>query len=290
MHVSGINVFTWDASSQNVDSSLVSLNLKGSNGKPLNISGLSEDIEISIPRTDTSSPKPEGTYFTKDTNLTMQFHTFPINEEGLSIQLEIHPVNYTDTFKAFAKKGSRPSRSNYDMIMTIPDFSSCHLNESVGYVNCSYDPYMMFIPSESLEVGAVYFVGILYEGADDSQERVRDRQRRDCLSGGRMKRSCIKYKDPPPTPKPEGFVTVKPLFDALNSHNYTLKRNSVGCRYWDPVVHRWSTKGCKVSVFISIVNNSVLPLERYVSYRPVLRGDTRDHCLQVTFIQYCFAN
>ena len=238
---------TWDASSQNVDSSVVGLDLKGSNRNSLNISNLSDDIEMYIPRTDNSQPE-EPSYFTQNENLTMQFHIFPIKEEGESILLEIHPVNDTERFQAYIKKGSRPSQEEYDISMTIPDFSSCHYNLTVGYFNCSQDPYTMFIGGQLLEVGSIYFVAVQYYGKNENQqEEALVRQKRDCADGGgRVKRSCIKYKDPPPTPKPEGLVTIKPLFDDITSHNYSLRRNSLSCRYWDPISNKWSVQGCKV--------------------------------------------
>ena len=241
------NLLTWDISNRNVDTSIVSLDLKDISGNLLNISGLSEDIEILIPRTDDSHPE-NPQYFTQNENLTMKFHTFPIKDEGESIQLWLNPVNDTERFQVYTKKGSRPTKTNYEFRMEIPDFSSCLYNTTVGFFNCSQDPYMMFIGGELLEVGSIYYVGIQYSGRhatkkDGGHSR---RQKRDCAQEYRVKRSCITYKDPPPTPKPEGLVTIKPLYDKTFSHNYSLRRNSFSCRYWDAKSNTWSVKGCKV--------------------------------------------
>lgn len=239
------NPYTWDETSPRIKSSIVTLRIKDDSGQTVKIENLADDIEIVIsdvkePIT-TNPPK----YYKKADNSTMQYHSITHTQTGGSIRLGIQPVNGSDFFSAYIKYATRPTKAEYDLKVIFPDYSSCTFDRDMKPVNCSEDPHQIYISSEFLEKLGVYFIGVMLE--DPPQKEPKSRQRRDCEPGRRVKRSCIKYKDPPsPLPGNGAYEAFIRAFNKRTDRNYSLDTMNVGCSYWDETASTWSTEGCKV--------------------------------------------
>ena len=73
------------------------------------------------------------------------------------------------------------------------------------------------------------------------------KEKRSCLSGRRRKRSCVKVKDPAPTPPQTEKVSVIPVYDSKTDQNFTLKVALGSCVYWSEKFDKWISSGCRVS-------------------------------------------
>ncbi|KAK3727528.1 hypothetical protein QZH41_006576 [Actinostola sp. cb2023] len=190
------NPYTWDKTSPRIKSSIVKLGIKDDAHQTLKIENLAEDIEFVI--SDVEEPVLDNPpqYYKNADNSTMQYHSITHTEEGGSIRLGIRPVNGSDFFAAYIKYAARPTKTDYDMKATFPNYTTCVFDRNGIPVNCSQDPHQLYIPSEFLQRKGEYFVGITLE-EPTRHEEAKSRQRRDCEPGRRVKRSCVKYKDPP---------------------------------------------------------------------------------------------
>lgn len=244
------NPYTWVQTSIRIKSTVVKLNIKDDHGNTIKIENLSEDIEITI--NDVKEPintRPLRFYKQVD-NTTLQYHTISHTEPGGSIRLSVQPTNSSDYFAAYVKYASRPTINDYKLKAIFPNFTSCKLDIHMKPVNCTEDPHQIFIPSEFLEKLGVYYIGIKFEDPpQDDNEHGKIRQRRDCEPGRRVKRSCIKYKDPPsPLPGNGAYEEFKRVFNQRTDRNYSLDSMNVGCSYWDESASTWTTEGCKVMI------------------------------------------
>lgn len=250
------NPYTWDRTSTRIKSSIIKLKIKNDMGDTVKIENLEEDIEIVLSDVEEPVTEKPPEYFKRADNSSMQYHTVDHTQPGGSIKLGVRPVNKSDSFIAYIKYETRPTHTDYDMKMIFPNYSSCIINEDLIPFNCSENPYQLVIPSDFLAKTGIYFVGIAYSEQNSAVVEVKSRKRRDCESGSRrVKRSCIKYKEPPsPLPGNGAYKEFDREFNKLIDRNYSMDTVNVGCSYWDESSSTWTTEGCKVRVtYINII-------------------------------------
>ena len=219
------------------------LQLKDDAKSPLNVTGASEDIDLYIPLDSSKIPKPH-VYFLAKQNGSMRYHRFVINTTDPPMSLRVAPVDRDDKFEIYWKYRVRPEANKDDVITTLPDYSSCTVING-KHTDCQRDPYMVLVDTSRTPVSGAYFLGIR-NIASESANRVR--RKRSCSGGDRFKRSCLQYKDPPPTLAPTGgtYQTVVPMFRSDMDFNYTMDTIKSPCLYWDAKREAWTSDGCKV--------------------------------------------
>ena len=258
------NPYSWDPSSSKVKSAVTDFSLKSTNGKVLNISGLSKPVELflTITREEEKENQTTEIYFAKPSTgfNNMRYHSVVIPSEDVMVTMIITPEDnkYVDVFLGVHRK-PKPGDGTKYFHKRLPDFSSC-LNHSVdsGYYNCSTDPYAVIVTGAVTGGLGLHFVGIrfLVEMPNPSQEdeETLSRKRRnldpDCLShSGRQKRGCVGVKTPPPTPPPTtGSSIIVPQYNASTDINYTMSVSVSGCLYWSEEEQKWTSEGCKVRI------------------------------------------
>lgn len=245
------NPFRWDESSREITSSVVDVKVKDDTGQFINVVNLTEEIELQIP---TKFSKANGQapqeFFARLDEETMQHHSFKINREGDAIELNIHPVKATVIVRVFIKFEDKPSAVDFDIEYRLPNYTSCDLSVEMLPVNCTEDPFTLYLSSGYLTKLGVYYIGIKLESTDNKKlGDSRKRTRRDCGEGGRTKRSCIQYKDPPPTllPRNGKYVGGPFQYDSTIDGNYTMKQVTFGCQFMNAGANKWSGGGCRVS-------------------------------------------
>lgn len=110
---------------------------------------------------------------------------------------------------------------------------------SPGYVNCSRDPYVVFVNNELVSRTGYYFIGIKIKPMSGSRKRR-------CSGEGRSKRSCVQYKEAPVTDAPNMAQSIHAPKYSRGDVIYTIQALPAACLYWSTAVSRWTTEGCKV--------------------------------------------
>ena len=225
--------------------------LKDDKQTELHVSSLQNKISLFIPQNVESLPKPTPA-FIKGDNGSIRYHKFDIMDYGQPMSFQIMPNNNDALFKIYWRYHQRPRMVNDHLVTVLPDFTSCTVLED-SYENCEYDPYTVFIDASSISRLGEYYLGIAsYRASKVHTNGTQSRERRSCSGGARVKRSCIKYKDPPPRPTtdPQGEYKLQtPEYDADKDINYTVNSFTSPCKYWDVKNETWSSKGCKVTKY-----------------------------------------
>lgn len=241
------NPFTWDESAQGIQSSVVEFSLKKGDGTTLEVSDLTNPVELFIPVTREGEKSGNGsdqTFFAKPSNGSdnLRYHRIDIPSANVIVFLKIRPQpgTFLDVFVSAQKK---PTPIEYQHRTRVPDFSSCAAYpKSTGYHNCGNNPYVVSLSSD---VTGVHYIGIMF--ASNRTKKTRKRVKRSCGNqSGRQKRSCIGVKDPPTTPPPTPKVVI-PQYDASTDANYTLSVTVTSCLYWSDTKQAWTNEGCSVS-------------------------------------------
>ncbi|PFX27651.1 Polycystic kidney disease protein 1-like 2 [Stylophora pistillata] len=243
------NPYTWTKGANNIKSVVIDFELKNDEGYPLNVSNLSEVVELFIPPLVEANAKKPQIYFVKPSeNGTMRFHriVFPGPEYVISIKLI---PSHLHSLRLFVRYRKRPTMTNYNYSASVPDYSSCNYSKENRYTNCSTEAYIVTMSAADTGHTGLHYLGITVDAFHQTtkknitagQER---RVRRGCGGTGRQKRSCVKVKDPPSTPPP--IVVVEPSFNASTDVNYTLSVSMGTCQYWNVTADAWSPEGCKV--------------------------------------------
>ena len=250
----------WTNSSKDVKSSVLSVDLKTQDGSRLNISDLSQPVELFVPEKEPEvsiQNDTQGHLFVKPHNNSgaIRYHKISFQNDHESVLVDIRPENNT-IFDVFVRAGVKPTPNNYTFRTRIPDVSVCgDLKPSIGYLNCTRNPYMFSLSSNVTGDIGVHYIGIRL-AIEVKETNILNKQRRvvrSCKEGrGRQKRSCIGVKDPPTTPPPTPEVIV-PKYDAQTDVNYTLSVKMRSCLYWSEVSQAWTSEGCKVFYFVSSV-------------------------------------
>ena len=218
--------FSWDPSSSRVTTAVSSLELKNSSGHFLNTTELIAPIIIRLQNLQDFTNAAQSHYV--GANRTV-FYKMNVTQLGMALVLNIRPESNKTEFLVTVKYGERPSLSNGDLNLKIPDLSSCDEMPN-GYVNCSPDPYMVFMNQEFLESKGLgyYFISLT---------RISEISRvRRC-----SKRSCVQYKEAPT--KVESFSV--PQYQE-GDENYTIQVMPAACLYWNAKISQWTSDGCKV--------------------------------------------
>ena len=243
-----VNPYVWTNRSKRIKSSVLKLDLKNVYGSHLNISGLSQPIELFIPQKDQRQDLPQDHLFVKrpaNDSSKLRYHRIVIENDFQSAFVEIKPKN-NSIFDVFVSGGVKPTPESYTLKTRIPDYSSCkNYDARIGYSNCTGNPYIFSLSSNLTGVIGVHFVGIrlALEANERTTRSKRNDIKRPCKdSHGRQKRSCIGVKDPP-TPTPE---IVVPQYDRRTDVNYTMSVVMRSCLYWSESKQIWISEGCKV--------------------------------------------
>ena len=235
------NIFTWDESGSQIKSHVLDLQLQDDKKSTMAVNGTSQDIDLFIPLDSSKLPKPQ-VYFIAKQNGSMRYHRFVINATEPSMNLRVAPVDQDNHFEIYWKYRQRPEANKDELITVLPDYSSC--SDNSGKHVCQRDPYMVFIEPSKTPVSGPYFLGIRNIASDHS------RRKRSCFNGNRIKRSCLQYKEPPPTPEPPAsgsYNLIVPRFRSGLDFNYTMDTIKSPCLYWDTDKQFWTSEGCKVS-------------------------------------------
>lgn len=248
-----VNPYVWTNNSVNIKSSVLSLDLKKQDGSLLNISGLTNPIELFIPEEDQEEDfrnDTRGHLFVKPYNdsSAIRYHKIEIANEFESAFVEIRPENGS-RLDVFVGSGFKPTPDNYTFVTKIPDFSSCKNKSKIGYSNCTSSPYVFSVSSNVTGNIGVHFIGIrLASDVDAGTASPTNRKRtvRSCMDSlGRQKRSCIGVKDPPTTPPPTPKFIV-PRYDKRTDVNYTMSVKVRSCLFWSEKKQTWTNDGCRV--------------------------------------------
>ena len=249
------NPFTWEDSAKDVKSKVLDFELKNSNGTQYNVSGLSQEVELIIPPKTKQPDVETKTYFLKPTfNGSMQYHQISIPGREYAVSIKLKPVGNRN-ITVLVRSGIRPTLTEFNMSVVIPNFSSCNYSEYVGYTNCTSDPYVITLSHARTSNIGLHYIGILYNRTadtaitanrqDGNATTIQIRMRRDCFSrNGRMKRSCVGVKDPPTTLPPTRLDV--PRYNLTTDLNYTMSVSMSICLYWNPNVSQWTSDGCRV--------------------------------------------
>ena len=240
------NPYVWAKNSAFIKSSVLSLDLKKEDGSRLNISGLSQPIELSIPEKGLKEPiqnNDEDPFFVKPYNgpNDIRYHKIVLESSFGGPIVKIRP-DRNAVFDVFVSAEVRPKPDNYTFKTRIPHLLSCtYPNSGNGYSNCTNNSYTFVLPASVTGRGGQIFIGIRLRS--DSNKRNK-RSRRDSIDWhGRQKRSCIDVKQPPTTPP----TILKPEYDNETDVNYTMSVTIKNCLYWSDSKQDWTNDGCTVS-------------------------------------------
>lgn len=216
----------------------------------MNVSNLSQEVELFIPPLEKRHFREPQRYFVKPTdNGTMQFHKIVFPGPEYAVSIRIVPFN-KNTLTLYVRYAQRPTLEHYNFTSSVPDYRSCNYSSEKNYRNCSTDPFTVILSAAVTGHTGVHYVGIVIgERVNETNNNAtskwhRRRVRRGCFHNGRQKRSCVGVKDPPTTPPP--IVVIKPPFNSSTDVNYTLSVSMGTCQYWNVTADAWSTEGCRV--------------------------------------------
>ena len=220
--------FSWDPSGSRVTTAVSSLEIKNSSGHPLNTTELTALITLKLQNQDFTNAFQ--THYV-GANRTV-FYKINVTQLGMALMLNIRPESNETEFMVTLKYGERSSPSKNDLNLTIPDFSSCYKMPD-GYVNCSRDPYIVFVNQEYVENKGLGYYFISLTAVSKISETSRSRR---CT-----KQSCMQYKELPTT----GASFNLPQYRE-GDENYTIQVMPAACLYWNAVKSQWTSEGCKV--------------------------------------------
>ena len=212
-----------------------SLELKNSTGHLLNMTELESPISIRLPNSYDLTNSSRSHYVGANNTV---FYKINVSQSGMALIVKLRPENNTTEFLVSVKYGQRPSLSDSDLIASVPNFSSC-VRSSSGYVNCSRDPYVVFVSNELVNRTGYYFIGIKIKPRSGSRKRR-------CSGEGRSKRSCVQYKEAPVTDAPNMAQSIHAPNYSRGDVVHTMQVMPAACLYWSTAVSRWTTQGCRV--------------------------------------------
>lgn len=221
--------FSWDPTGASVTTAVASLELRNSSGQLLNTTELNARVTIKLQNRQVFTNTSQSYYV--GTKRTV-FYKINVTRPGMALMLKIRPESNKTEFLATVKYGERSSPSNSDFNVTVPDFSSCYRMLD-GYLNCSRDPFMVFMNQEFVQKKGLgyYFVGLTAISRVSAISRMRR-----C-----SKRSCVQYKEPPTN----GASYSIPHYRE-GDENYTIQVILAACLFWNAEIFEWTSEGCRV--------------------------------------------
>lgn len=241
------NPFTWDNTGVRIDSDVLTLDLKDSARKLIEVANLSTDIVIVTPLKPQQISLQIPQYFTQNDNL--RFHQIDVEYENTLIMIEITPKDASASLFIYIRYGQRPTTQVHDLNATVSIAQTCiwtsaH-DRSVGKKECSSNGLAPSPIETVARQPGRYFLGVQ---SYSTSVRSLIRKKRSCFGNKRQKRSCVQVKDPPPTPPQGENITVVPVYDPTTAKNYTLRVALGSCVYWSEEREKWTTEGCRVSI------------------------------------------
>ena len=219
--------FSWDPTGSRVTTAVSSLELRNSSGNLLNTKEL--NVTIKLQNLQVFINTSQSHYITANRSI---FYKINVTQLGMALMLKIRSESNKTEFLVTVKYGERPLPSNSDLNVTIPDLSSCD-DTPDGYLNCSRDPYMVFLKQEFVSKNGLgfYFVGLKAVSRVFAISRVKR-----C-----SKRSCVQYKEPPTN----GASYSVPHYRE-GDENYTIQLMPAACLFWNAEISHWTPEGCRV--------------------------------------------
>ena len=240
MIVIKFNPFTWDKSSELIQSSIIGLELQNSDTEAIVVADLDSDIEIIIPlnRVPVNTSDTAEQSFLKPRKIST--HKYHSEIPGLPVSLKLGTQAKDITIEMLVKVGSKPTLEEFDYNFVMEFNSTRESQADYGKIDTSSPLQETSVALLPPDAGLLY-VSLLFLGAKNVNEH--SRKRRSCFGHGRERRSCVGVKDPPP----KGVIkTVIPQYDPLTDVNYTLTITQSSCLYWSEVDKKWTSYGCKV--------------------------------------------
>ena len=240
------NPYTWDSTTQRVNSDVLALDLKDDTRKLIKVSNLSNNVIVVIPLKPQTFPLESPQYFTQDNNL--RFHVIDVEYENTLIMLEITATEATTNLCVYLRYSQRPTTQEHDLNATFTNNGRCVWTPTAhdkngGKTECSFN-HLASIETLAKRPGK-YFLGV--QICNSTVTKVYKRKKRSCFGSKRQKRSCVEVKDPPSTPPQSKNVTVVPVYNSETDQNYTLRVALGSCVYWSEEREMWITDGCQVS-------------------------------------------
>ena len=234
--------YTWHPSGARITTAVSSLELKNSNGSFIEITGLESPILIRLIN-ERKLTNNSQSYFIGANR--MVYHKINVTSPGMAMLIKVLPENKRTKFFIFVNYQERPTAVKSDFKTSLPDFSSC-TRKSSNYVNCSREPFVVFVDSAHINRTGLHFVGIQVESNTTAKS---SREKRCVGKNHRSKRSCVEYKEPPTRDSSvEGRTSVhKPQYNK-GDENYTMQIIPAACLYWNS--KEWTNEGCKVAYFL----------------------------------------
>ena len=213
MMTSHENPFIWDKSATAVSGSVVSLSL-GVRGTPLEVSGLSEPVDIFIPRY-TTVPEPTVFATKQGSPLIWNFHEVFIKERDRAVNVQVEVLNKSDNFDLYFRSGHKPTEEAYDWKVRVP-----LLHDSLKCLpprrRCplpSLHKTTIFLPSRIVQPGKSYIA---------------------------LKHVMVSG---PPVPLAKNVSNI--------AARYSLRIFLSRCLYWNEEKEKWTSDGCVVRSFIT---------------------------------------
>ena len=240
------NPYTWHSTKNRVNSDVLALDLKDETRKVIRLANLSDSFKVVTPLKPQEAIAENSHYFTNNDHL--RFHEIDVEYEDTLIILEITPGEPSINLFVYMRYGQRPTIKEHDLNATVSSKGRCVWIPSAhdtkdDKTECSLN-HLTPIKTLAKRPGK-YFLGVQsYNGSANNSHR---RKIRSCFGNRREKRSCVKVKDPPPSPPQSKNVTVVPVYDSYTDQNYTLRVALGSCVYWSEEREMWITDGCQVS-------------------------------------------
>ena len=225
----------WSDASTLIRSSVLSLDLKMTNGSHLEISNLSEPIKLFIPIKESKETESAQDHYFVNSSV-IQFHKVKLRSALETVFVKIIPDNDA-ILDVFVRAGVRPNAENYTFTRRIPDSdnTSCL---GTGFFNCAINPYMFKFSSN--------FTGDHFIGIRLVYDRTKSVLKSTAKSHVRRKRWWINVKEPPTNPI--STIKVLPKYDSKTDVNYSMSVKSRTCLYWAENKQDWTNEGCKVGL------------------------------------------
>lgn len=224
--------------SNQINSKVVSLDLKDESGQSLQIIDLPSDIAITIP---SSHSNGNATPFSKHflSPGIMQYHIVTVERTGTTLQFSIR-ICLQASVTVYLRYGEKPTKSVFDDAVPLAGE-----NRTLN-ANCQNEEDKSRTIWKTASKTGNYYLGLLQH---DRKSTTQSRNRRSLLSESVSQDRCVKFKDPPPTsPPPEAFVVGNPEYDPEKSLNYSFQVNTIWCAYWSERGESWTNEGCKVRI------------------------------------------
>ena len=216
-----------------VNSNIVSIDLKDNEGHALQIKDVPEDIVIEIPLSQNHGNTTPLTEHFLNPGM-MQYHSIHVQQAHTTVQFSTWVCSQT-SLTAYIRYGENPSELVFDDVVVLPSKGNSSGSNCKNGTDNMQDIWI------AAERPGRYYIGLSL--GKKGMRTVQSSRKRRSVSPDQ----CVKFKPPPPTSPPSAeFVVMNPEYDPVKSANYSVQVNTFWCAYWDDAEERWSSEGCKV--------------------------------------------